>query len=765
MTSNPDTGDLDGFAFVASTAKGPESAFVQTLSGRDLFNLDSLFATDDDTPAALWPVVSQIEFHVTNLSYEDIDRTLSGSSSSSNITINALTPPRPYIVDTFDLSDGDLFTSVAGGRDVYAPNAAVAAYSDKAVDIANDVMREAFPGKHVEQSLADLGTLGGRSGWVWRKQYLEQADASDVLDELLWGLWAAATLNEDDLIEFKSLNIEDCPIVKEFNDGNVIKDSITEPETRDTSEVYQTLILNSNWNPVTEQFDTPTTIDWTDQPSGDDPTLDDIAKTILREKNQAAHNCLLSHDLYGTANSLSHDFEMFPGVVPSSAMLSEFFCFNAWIIKFRSSIRDIIYATDLLVEGRTRIRLMDAVNLTSQFYTPSDTVFAPADLLLASYGGADWSPNTAGLTSDLYCVAARSTGPLQFLAAGAGGVLITSSDGFMWTAVSSGTTNSLRAAIWSGSLWVLVGDAGTILTSVNGSDWTSSASGTSNNLYGIAWNGSVFAAAGSDGTILTSMNGSAWTTRTSGTADNLRGVAWTGSQFVAVGGTVTTSTSTDMDGNIITTVTSTSVLLTSSDGATWTARTSPNSNALYAVAASGSRVVAVGFEGVTLTSSDGTSWTAVDTGTNQDLFSVAWAGSKFVAVGGDDFTGGVIRTSTNGAAPWTSQISGTPKVLYSTAYRSDVDDADDDLFLAVGEAGQPVQPPLKGFVIGILPLIYDGLVEYTVYVPHAPVDEALGDRPWNDALYDSRSLAVMTFDDAGSQLRDKEAVRWNDAKR
>jgi hypothetical protein len=70
------------------------------------------------------------------------------------------------------------------------------------------------------------------------------------------------------------------------------------------------------------------------------------------------------------------------------------------------------------------------------------------------------------------------------------------------------------------------------------------------------------------------------------------------------------------------------------------------------------------------------------------------------------------------------------------------------IIAAVGEAGHPVQPPLKGFVVGITPQIYDGTVEYTVYIPHAPVDVALGDRPWKDALYESRQDALMKWDDA-----------------
>jgi fibronectin type 3 domain-containing protein len=68
---------------------------------------------------------------------------------------------------------------------------------------------------------------------------------------------------------------------------------------------------------------------------------------------------------------------------------------------------------------------------------------------------------------------------------------------------------------------------------------------------------------GNSGTILTSSDGTTWTSRTSGTTNNLYGVTYGNSTFVTVGDSGT--------------------ILTSSDGTTWTSRTSGTTNNLYGV--------------------------------------------------------------------------------------------------------------------------------------------------------------------------------------
>ena len=77
---------------------------------------------------------------------------------------------------------------------------------------------------------------------------------------------------------------------------------------------------------------------------------------------------------------------------------------------------------------------------------------------------------------------------------------------------------------------------------------------------GVAYGNSTFVAVGSGGTILTSTDGTTWTPRTSGTNGTFSEVIYGNSIFMAVsGGTV----------------------FTSPDGATWTVQTYFSSNALW----------------------------------------------------------------------------------------------------------------------------------------------------------------------------------------
>ena len=96
----------------------------------------------------------------------------------------------------------------------------------------------------------------------------------------------------------------------------------------------------------------------------------------------------------------------------------------------------------------------------------------------------------------------------------------------------------------------------------------------------------LFVAVGDNGTIITSSDGTTWTSRTSGTTEKLRGGAYGKSTLVVVGRSGT--------------------ILTSSDGTTWTSRTSGTSNFLGNVTYKNSTFMAIGKSGTILTSSDGT---------------------------------------------------------------------------------------------------------------------------------------------------------------
>jgi len=110
--------------------------------------------------------------------------------------------------------------------------------------------------------------------------------------------------------------------------------------------------------------------------------------------------------------------------------------------------------------------------------------------------------------------------------------------------------------------------------------------------------GQSFVSVGNSGTILTSSDGISWTKRTSGKWEYLSGVTYGNGLFVTVG---------SLSG----------IILTSPDGNSWTERTSGTGEYLRGVTYGNGLFVTVGESGTILTSSDGTTWTSRTSGTSK----------------------------------------------------------------------------------------------------------------------------------------------------
>jgi len=189
----------------------------------------------------------------------------------------------------------------------------------------------------------------------------------------------------------------------------------------------------------------------------------------------------------------------------------------------------------------------------------------------------------------------------------------------------------------------------------------------------------LFVTVGDNGIILTSSDGISWTKRTSVTTNNLYGVTYGNSTFVTVGDNGT--------------------ILTSSDnGTTWTNKrtSSVTTNNLYGVTYANSTFVTVGDNATILTSSDGTTWT--NTSTNKrtlryfskaetnNLYGVTYGDGLFVVVGGD----ATIFTSSDGTT-WTERDGlrstwALPQYFKGVTYRK-------KLFVAVGRNGRILNSP------------------------------------------------------------------------
>lgn len=169
----------------------------------------------------------------------------------------------------------------------------------------------------------------------------------------------------------------------------------------------------------------------------------------------------------------------------------------------------------------------------------------------------------------------------------------------------------LRGIAFGGGVYVAVGDAGTIRRSTNGTTWTLVTSGTVNDLEGVAYGGGKFVAVGRDpagsgnGTVLTSPDGTTWTNTSAGAGlaswHDLRSVIWAGDRFLSSGWYSKLRHSLDLGATFTTTRTRTEdtpglaygsgvwfaagvdkdaadadLDLISTDGANWTALTTPS---------------------------------------------------------------------------------------------------------------------------------------------------------------------------------------------
>ncbi len=236
---------------------------------------------------------------------------------------------------------------------------------------------------------------------------------------------------------------------------------------------------------------------------------------------------------------------------------------------------------------------------------------------------------TSGITANLNAVT-YTLG--RYLAVGDGGASYYSSDAQTWTAGSAVTVENLNALASSGSRVVAVGNNGAIQYSADGMSWTAATTvPTSSHLYGVAYlSTGVWMAVGAGGTLLQSSDGASWTALSSGTTADLRGVAYRPRSVTTV--TIPTTTTTTIEAAYVA-VGAGGVVLSSTDGASWTAQTSNTTADLQTVTPELTRFLAVGTGGAVISSQDGLSWTARSSGSTAALYGVVNGQAQYVAVG------------------------------------------------------------------------------------------------------------------------------------
>jgi photosystem II stability/assembly factor-like uncharacterized protein len=274
---------------------------------------------------------------------------------------------------------------------------------------------------------------------------------------------------------------------------------------------------------------------------------------------------------------------------------------------------------------------------------------SPAISKVPRLAGAAWTAGTAQGTNNLYGIGFGSV----FVAAGDIGALFSSSDGINWTTLSSAVTAKLNAVSYYAGTYLVAGAGGVILRSTDAAVWAQQTSGTLNDLYAVSNYGAAgYAATGAAGTILHSGDGITWTGSTPITANPLYGVTYANGIYVAVGAAGT--------------------LLSSVDAASWTPLTSNTANTLKGIAyappavgtTGGGTFVAVGANGTVVRSADGgATWAAITSPISPTaVVSSVTYGRQFIAVADD----GTIFTSTDGLAWTLAQTAAAP--LYAITH-------------------------------------------------------------------------------------------------
>ena len=215
----------------------------------------------------------------------------------------------------------------------------------------------------------------------------------------------------------------------------------------------------------------------------------------------------------------------------------------------------VVFSTD----GSTwTTRTSGTVSDLNGVATPGTGAFVAvgaAGTIIFSADGTTWTTPASATTKTLY---AATYGAGRYVAVGANGTIVSSTDGVTWVAAAVNTPNDLRgvalgtfltttgtgttATTTTNNIFVAVGAAGTLLTSSDGLTWTLRAPISSSTMNAVVFGGQ-FVAVGNGGSIYTSTDGISWQARVSGTTNDLNALARTSSGYITVGAAGTNLTS------------------------------------------------------------------------------------------------------------------------------------------------------------------------------------------------------------------------------
>jgi hypothetical protein len=250
-----------------------------------------------------------------------------------------------------------------------------------------------------------------------------------------------------------------------------------------------------------------------------------------------------------------------------------------------------------------------------------------------------------------------------FIAVGAIGTIIDSSDGAEWNDKTTQINSNLWKVIKAKGKYWGVQDSRRIITSYDGKEWDVIDSGISASYYSITYSKEkdLFVVTGLNGVIITSTDGENWTSRTSGVSGVITDVTYGEGAFIAV--------------------TSNGAIILSEDGISW-GTVYTQSKELYSIAYSHNlrMFIAVGYNGALLRSSDGANWASPVTGRSDNFERVIYSEEmgKWVVVGNMC----ILTSQTGAGGRWNVHTFESGIHLYGVDYSTQL-----EKFIAVGNNG------------------------------------------------------------------------------
>jgi surface protein len=301
--------------------------------------------------------------------------------------------------------------------------------------------------------------------------------------------------------------------------------------------------------------------------------------------------------------------------------------------------------------------------------------------VMTSPDGITWTSRTSAADSGWQSVTFGNNLFVAVANTGTGNNLVmTSPDGIDWTLRSASAAISWSSVTYGNGLFVAVSNSGTgnnrVMTSPDGQTWTTRAGSSANQWNNISYcDGLFFACAGDQltTTIMTSPNGINWTDRTL-TSKPWRGVAFGNGKFVALASYCRPGPMGDTCGNY-------ELIMTSTNGTTWTNVEYPVGDGWYSAAYGNGKFVAISFNGGlnrVMYSSDGLTWAHTTVPVANNWSSVTYGNGLFVAVASSG-TGNRVMTSPDGIT-WTSRTSAADNSWQSVTFGNGV-------FVAVAQDG------------------------------------------------------------------------------